>query len=228
VDHPQPVVFVLRETLLSRKPDPLAAFAMALATLLVVLISTASRVDFAGVDSWMRASREAVFVHHQYWRAWTSLFVHGDAKHLLSNVFLFFILGSFLTGYFGICRVLLWALVFGGFINLLVLPSLPLEVDLIGLSGVVFWMGGAWLILYFLIDRKRSLVQRSLRVMGIGLALFMPAEAFDPSISYESHLVGFLLGILAGLLYFSFERKKLRGAEVYEIVRTEDENSPDF
>lgn len=74
---------VLRETLLSQKPDPKAPMAMALATLGVVLLSILSWTQYADADVWMRASREAVFGRHEYWRAWTSLFVHGDAKHLL-------------------------------------------------------------------------------------------------------------------------------------------------
>lgn len=204
------------ETLLSRKPNPRAPVAMALVTLGVVLLSILSWSQYAGADVWMRASRETVFGRHEYWRAWTTLFVHGDGKHLLSNSFLFFILGTFLTGYFGITRVLLSAVFFGGLTNLFVLSSLGMKVSLIGLSGVVFWMGGAWLILYFLIDRKRSLLNRFLRAMGVGLMLFMPAEAFDPSISYESHFVGFILGIIAGLLYFMIYKRTLREAEVYE------------
>ncbi|MBS1972568.1 MAG: rhomboid family intramembrane serine protease [Bdellovibrionales bacterium] len=219
---------VLRETLLSRKPNPLAPVAMAMATLVVVLLSIAAWTDFAGAEEWMRASRDAVFSKHQYWKAWTTLFVHGDGKHLLSNSFLFFILGTFLTGYFGITRVLLSALIFGGLTNLYVLQGMPAEVHLIGLSGVVFWMGGAWLILYFMIDRKRTLMHRFLRAMGVGLLLFMPAEAFDASISYESHFVGFILGIIAGLLYFYFNKKSLREAEIYEAAPIEDESAAVF
>ncbi len=220
--------YVLRETLLSRKPNPLAPVAMAFTTLIVVLLSIAAWTNFAGAEEWMSASREAVFSKHQYWKAWTSLFVHGDGKHLLSNSFLFFILGTFLTGYFGIARVLVAAFAFGGIINLYVLHGMPMEVRLIGLSGVVFWMGGAWLILYFMIDRKRTLMHRFLRAMGVGLLLFMPAEAFDPSISYKSHFVGFVLGVSAGLLHFYFNKKSLREAESYEAAPIEDESAAIF
>lgn len=216
---------ILRETLLSRKPHPLAAVAMAATTLFVVLLSIVAWVDLAGAESWMRASRETVFGGHQYWKAWTTLFVHGDGKHLLSNSFLFFVLGTFLVGYFGIVRVLLSALFFGGLTNLIVLQAMPAQTFLIGLSGVVFWMGGAWLILYFLIDRKRTLMHRFLRAMGVGLVLFMPAEAFDPSISYKSHFVGFVLGIIAGLLYFWMNKRALREAEIYEPAPLDDDGA---
>jgi rhomboid protease GluP len=195
---------------------------MAIATLVVVLLSIVSWTNFAGAGSWMAASREEVFSRNEYWRAWTTLFVHGDGKHLLSNAFLFFILGTFLTGYFGIILVLSSAFLMGGLTNLIVLAAMPLETHLVGLSGVVFWMGGAWLILYFLIERRRRLVQRFLRAAGVALALFMPAEAFDPSISYKSHFVGFSLGIIAGVLYFSVARKALYHAEVRDAVSEDD------
>lgn len=201
---------------------------MALATLVVVALSIVAWNDWGGAEDLMSASREAVFRHHEYWRAWSTLFVHGDAKHLLSNIFLFFVLGALLTGYFGISLVLGAALLSGGITNLLVLSLMPLKTRLIGLSGVVFWMGGAWLVLYFLIDRKRSRMQRFLRSLGVALAIFMPAEAFDPSVSYKSHLVGFVLGIIAGFVYFSFEKKTLRDAEVREAVFDEDDNTAVF
>lgn len=214
---------VLRRTWLSQKPEPLAAVAMAISTLMVVILSLVAWADVFAASSWMQASRQQVFVQHEFWRAWSTLFVHGDAKHLLGNTFLFFILGTFLAGYFGIFRVLLSALFFGGITNLVVLSRMPLQTSLIGLSGVVFWMGGAWLVLYFLLERQRTVVQRLLRTLGVTLMLFMPAEAFEPTTSYSSHLIGFVLGGAAGLFYFSVAKKSLRAAEVYEELREAEE-----
>jgi rhomboid protease GluP len=220
-------VDIIRRTLLSKRPDPLGSFAMAVATVVVTVLSIMSWQNWLGAEAWMPASKNDVFALHEYWRAWTTLFVHGDGKHLLSNLFLFFILGSFLTGYFGIFLVLGAALFMGGLTNLFVLTLMPPTTYLIGLSGVVFWMGGAWLILYFLIDRQRSLLQRFLRAMGVALVIFMPAETFDPSISYKSHFVGFALGVLAGILYFAVYKKSLRAEEVHEIIIEENENGLD-
>lgn len=225
MENPQSRTFVLRETLLSQRPDPLAAVAMALASFVVTVLSLLAWKDVIGAASWMPASRGTVWGGQEYWRAWTTLLVHGDAKHLLSNIFLFFILGTFLSGYFGISLVLGAAFFAGGVVNLVVLADMPVQTQLIGLSGVVFWMGGAWLALYCFIDRKRSRTQRGIRALGVTLALFMPAEAFDPSVSYRSHLVGFLLGVAAGILYFAVFKKSVRSAEVWEAVPEEDETS---
>lgn len=174
--------------------------------------------DILGAKAWMPASPEQVFNQGQYWRAWTTLFAHADLGHLLSNAFLFFILGIFLLSYFGFLVIPLNALLFGGITNLIVLKAMPLQNTLIGASGVVFWMGGAWLTLFFLIDRRRSLTQRTLRSVGVAIMLFVPSEAFDPNISYKAHFVGFVLGVVWALPYFYINHDKFRSAEVQEWI----------
>jgi rhomboid protease GluP len=214
----------IRDTWLSRRPHPLAALNMAVFLFLMVLLSGAYWSDFASAQSWMAATKSQVFGGHEYWRAWTTLFVHGDGRHLISNSFFFFVLGSLLSAYFGILLVPAMAILFGGLTNLVVLSSMPEDVKLIGASGMVFWMGSAWLTLYLLLDRRRTLLQRSLRAFGVALVLFMPAEAFDPTISYQAHLVGFLLGIAWALIYFVIRHQVLRSAEVYEPEFDEPED----
>jgi len=209
---------VIRQTWLSQKPHTEALLITLLATFFVVLLSAVSFENLWGLRDLMTASQEKTFELKQWGRLWTTLFVHADAKHLLSNSFLFFILGYFLSGYFGFFVFPAVALLFGGLTNWIVLSGMPSTVSLVGISGVVFWMGGAWLTLYLLLDRQRKLYQRVLRAMGVGLVLFFPAEAFDPQISYKSHWVGFLLGILWGLVYFFWNRRKFRQSEVAETV----------
>src|SRR6266404_6300352 len=92
---------VIRENWLTRKIDSRAAVIAAFLTLALLFGGLVYWSDKWNADSWMAASRLAVYGNHEWWRAWTTLFVHADAKHLLSNSLLFFILGSFLFGYFG-------------------------------------------------------------------------------------------------------------------------------
>lgn len=213
----------VRETWLSRKPHPLAALTMAVFLLAMVLLSGSYWENYLNAQSWMAATKHQVFTDHEYWRAFTTLFVHGDGKHLVSNSFLFFILGSLLAAYFGVLLVPVTAVLFGGLTNFWVLAGMPENVQLIGASGMVFWMGGAWLTLYLILDRRRTWVQRLMRALGVALVLFMPAEAFDPTISYQSHLMGFVLGVGGAFVYFLVLRKPLRSAEVYELEAVEEE-----
>lgn len=219
---------VIRENWLTRKIDSMAAIITAFATVALLVGSLMYWGDSWSAASWMSATRAQVFEQHQLWRAWTTLLVHADPRHLASNSLLFFIVGIFLTGYFGALVFPLAAFVMGGLTNLIVLHGMPAENQLIGVSGVVFWMGGFWLVLYFMIDRRRTIWQRALRSLGVALVLFMPAEAFDPSISYMSHLIGFVSGLGSGLIYYGVRRKQFAAAEVKETVieNAEEEHAP--
>jgi rhomboid protease GluP len=217
---------IVRENWLTRKIDSSAALTATVITLALVLGALIYWGDVWRAEQWMAASREQVFGAHQWWRAWTTLLVHADPRHLLSNSLLFFILGVFIYGYFGFLIFPVLAFFVGGITNLIVLWRMPPAAELIGVSGVVFWMGSFWLTLYFIIDRRKSLVQRALRASGVGLVLFFPAEAFDPSISYECHLIGFFLGIPCALIFYWLNRQSIRAAEIHETI-VDDESIPD-
>ena len=199
-----------------------------LATLILVLVSLClefgwgiSKTDFA-------ASGESVFGRHEYWRLWTTIFAHGDLGHLLSNTYLFFILGFFLYGYFGWALFPAAALIGGTLANWIVLPTYDPKVTLVGASGVVYWMGGAWLSLYFLLSRQKNWMHRLVRTLGVAILLFMPAESFEPSISYRTHLAGFAVGTFSGLLQYATNYRTYQAAEVYETVVDRIENDPQY
>lgn len=214
---------MIRATWLSQKPHADAVLIVLSSTLVLVLCGLLGFENAWGLRDLWTASPEQVFNLRQWSRLWTTLFIHADMKHLLSNSFLFIILGYFLSGYFGFLVFPLLAVFFGGVTNGIVLAGMPATTSLVGISGVVFWMGGAWLTLYLCLDRRLALGPRILRSVGVGLALFFPAQAFDPQISYRAHLYGFLLGILWGAIYFFWNRRKFRQFEVTEIVQEEAE-----
>lgn len=216
----------VRETWLSRKPSPLAGFISALTVLILVIGAVMNWQGFLHADQWMAASNEAVFQGKQVWRLWTTLFAHGDTGHLMNNLLLFFVLGYLLVGYFGSWVFPVAAMFFGGITNYFVLMGYAPEIKLIGASGVVYWMGGAWLTLYFMLDKKRSYTQRTLRSVGVALSVFMPTSAFDPQVSYSAHLVGFILGVVFGFAYYFIRHDEFEKALVYEyVVEEEDEVS---
>ncbi len=209
---------VVHSTWLSQKPARWAFVISASVALIIALFSWIYWQDLGLASQWMPATQNSVWNQHLFWQAWTALFAHADFKHLLSNMFLFFIFGSFLNGYFGLWMFPFMAFVFGGITNLLVLRGMQPETQLLGASGVVFWMGGAWLSLYFLLDEKRSYYQRGLRALGVAILLFFPAEAFDPHISYSSHFWGFILGLVFGISFYYYHRAKFRSHVVSELV----------
>lgn len=212
------VYTVVRQTWLSRKPNSSAQLVTTISLLFLILASVAQWRDLLGWGSLWPASAQSVFEWGQYWRLWTTVLTHADMGHLVANSLLFYILGYFLYGYFGGFVFPLSAFAMGGLTNALVLSTYPSETQLIGASGVVSWMGGVWLILYLFLNTQISWMQRSLRAIGVALVLFAPSEAFDPKISYRTHLVGFALGLIFGLFYYLYRRHEFKSAEVIETI----------
>ncbi len=221
-EQPRPIDQIMRQNWLTGKPNSLSAILVALCTLTLIFTSQFYWSNWMSAQDWMPATGELVFQKSQYWRAWTTVFVHGDFKHLLSNSFFFFIFGFFIHGYFGLWAFPIFAVLFGGAINLIVLSMMSPSTQLIGASGVVFWMGGFWIILSFLIDRRRGMMHRLLKTIGISLVLFFPSEAFNPAISYKAHFAGFILGVLSGLLTYFIFKKIFVSKDLFEIIIEDD------
>lgn len=214
----QEVYEVVRETWLTKKPAAGARLWTMASTFVLAVGSLIYLSDFQGWAGLMEASYEAVYIRHEWWRAWTTLFAHGDLGHFASNLLLFVILGFFLNGYFGWRMFPLGALFWGGLITLTVLPTYQPEMTVIGASGVVYWMGGAWLVLYYFLSRQKTRTERWMRTLGVAILVFMPAQTFEPNISYRTHLIGFVLGICAGAIHFLRHRKRFLAAEVRETI----------
>ena len=212
---------IVRETWLTRKPSSESAWVAVVATLALALGSL-SAWTWTSVSDWARASAHSVFTSHQYWRLWTTIFVHSDLNHLLSNSFLFFILAFFLFGHFGSLVFPVAALFLGGIANAFSLMTYKPEIELVGASGVVYWMGGAWLVLYFFLSRQKNTFHRAMRTFGVALLLFAPADTFQPNVSHRTHLSGFLIGVLFGVLYYWFNRHLFKSAEVVETIIDDD------
>lgn len=219
------LITVVKETWLTRNPNP-NAWIMTLFMALVLLVTSVSVfTEQYNLQNWLPVSAQDIFQKKEYWRLWTALFVHGDLGHLLSNSFLFFPLAYLLSSYFSLLLFPLLAILVGGFINLIVITTLPETTSLVGISGVVYWMASAWLTLYVLIDRRHSLKRRFAAAVML-TALLLAPESYKPDVSYLSHLLGYIFGIVSSLIYFAFEKNKFRSAEVVEIQIEEDPNAP--
>jgi rhomboid protease GluP len=87
---------------------------------------------------------------------------------------------------------------------------------LIGVSGVVYWMGAAWITLALLVDRRGKLSTRLMKALGVAMLLFLP-ETYRPEVSYLTHLLGFLAGVASALIYYAIGRRRFRQAEKYDF-----------
>lgn len=179
----------------------------------VILVYGASFL-FLEKDLSLEASGLLVFQQHEWWRAWSALFVHSDLAHLLSNTPWLVVFMFLLHGVFGPVPVLL-AFFVTGLGNFAVLASMPTQVSLVGASGVVHFVGAMWVTLHVLTDHREGLRARFGSALFLMLMLFIPGD-YRPNISYMGHALGFILGVITGLIYYRWNREQFKALEVYE------------
>jgi len=135
----------------------------------------------------------------EIWRLFTSMFLHGDALHLFSNMVSLLIFGAYVelnySKYQFIIIYIISGLV-GSFFSMLLLP--PYTASL-GASGAIFGLiGAAFSIL---------IVQRDIPLIFLGLiyVFYFVFSSFSPNVNYLAHIFGLLAGLIIG--YF-FKRNK--------------------
>jgi rhomboid protease GluP len=171
---------------------------------------------------WMSATFDLVFNKHEWWRAWTAILAHGNLGHIGGNFFLFFPFSYYLIAYFGYFFFPVFGFFTGGILNLIVLQMMPSCECMIGVSGVVNWMGGAWVILAWLIDRRESHSKRILKAVIVTMILFV-SDSFKPEVGYLGHSLGYLLGILNGIIFYYIFKRRIEAEIVLEHMPDNDD-----
>lgn len=208
--------FILTQTFLSKQKNALGKV-IAFSFCALCIISSLIYWSFYGHGSReLVAYPNAVFELGEYWRLFTSLFLHANIEHLLSNMLMLFILTYFVVSFYGAIITLLFALTFGAITNIVVLTSFTTQTSIVGISGVIYYLWGFWLILYLLIDIKVSITQRLLNILAIFFILLIPTS-YSPSTSYLAHYTGLLFGVMSGLIYYPFIKERVKKEQKYEI-----------
>lgn len=208
---------VIKENWLTRSPSDLAYISTLMFGVLLGLVGYMYLGGYWGIAPWMAASGQKIFQGGEYWRLWTALFAHADTAHLLGNLSLLLPLAFMLTGHFGFYVFPFLGILVGGLINYIVIQTMPPEVNLIGISGVVYWMGATWLTLFLIIDRRKTIRRRFALAAFLTVVLFIP-ETYKPEISYMSHFIGYVFGGVTGVLIYVLRRNEIEAAEVKEFI----------
>jgi rhomboid protease GluP len=193
-----------------------------------------------GADEYFAANKFLVFEKHEHWRLFTSLFVHSDLKHFLSNAYMMFFLSYLNYSYFGPWLFPILSIFFAALVNLISLYTYPETVFLVGASGWVYLLGGSWLSLFILIDKSSSYFLRIFKSIAVALIIFFP-QSYLPEVSYRAHAIGFVTGILTGIIFYIFRKNEIASHELWEddsddeflddppdVEITEEDDSPTF
>lgn len=205
----------LEEHPLSRAIDPAHAL---WAFLLLLVCSVLSFWSWEpGNANRLSASSELVFGQHEYFRLFLSPFLHADIVHLLANAGLFFVFGVLLRNYFGRMTFPFLSLIGAWATEALALLTYDPNVRLIGASGMVYFMAGLWIILFFRYADYLSILHRLMRSAAFILVVLLPSQ-IEANVSYRSHAIGFALGAFLGWLALPWtkpipmtDEEKMRG-----------------
>lgn len=208
---------VLIKNWLTQRPPYSGLLTTLLMTLILFLAGLLYIHEWPFFREHMSASYNSVFEGKEYWRLWSTLWAHGDEEHLLNNALLFIPLTYLLSSYYGSWLFPFWGLVCGGLINAVVLQTMPPAIHLIGMSGVVYWMAGAWMSLYFFIDRRRGPRFRFTVVVSL-LAMVLMPQNYMPQVSYMAHFVGYVFGAVAGALWYKTHKMSFLQSEIYDEI----------
>ncbi len=204
-DYPEPPK--LMATLLHRPPDAWA-FRLALLLCLIAGVFTFFAQGRGPEGADVFAAELSKIQSGEVWRAWTSILLHADFAHWLANSLGLMFFSGMLISYYGLPTYALLLLVAGPFVQYLTLFTYRNPVHLMGASGVVYLFGAVWLTLYVFTERGKRVFSRILRAAGISLVVLAPSE-FKPAVSYEAHLLGFLVGIPLGIVIYLLQRRSI-------------------
>jgi rhomboid protease GluP len=145
----------------------------------------------------------AVVSKGEFWRLFTALFLHYNLLHIAFNLFALYVLGPPLERVIGAVRFAACYLIAGigstGGVVLLTLLKIIRPAELVGASGCVMGIVGAWA--GFLV-RHRHVWQAKQRLLNI-LLIIVIQVLFDistPQVSTSAHLCGLVTGFVIGLL----------------------------
>jgi membrane associated rhomboid family serine protease len=143
----------------------------------------------------------SVIIDHEYWRLFTSMFIHAGLVHMLMNVLCLAVAGPLLErllGHVGFAALYVLSGLGGSIVSVW---SQPLMTG-VGASGAVFGVFGG--LLGFLAIRHREVpfsILKPMRASAIGFVAFnLILSAVVPGISMAAHVGGLVTGFLCGLL----------------------------
>jgi membrane associated rhomboid family serine protease len=140
------------------------------------------------------------------WTLVTSMFIHASIWHILANMITFYFFGSYLNRLLGAVKFLIVYFaggILGGIVFLLLPPSEAAVA--VGASGAIFALGG---VLAVMRPRLRVLVFPIPAPLPLWIAILgiFVIFSFLPSVAWQAHLGGLVLGLVAGYIFRRRER----------------------
>lgn len=153
------------------------------------------------------ANTKPLTIYGDYWRLFTSIFLHGSLYHLATNMLALFTVGLLLERVVGNLRMGLIFIITG--IAASAVSVLWNDVNTgVGASGAIFGMFGVYIILLTtnIMDKQSRMI---ILIFLIAYVAYSILSGLGPGIDVGAHLGGLVSGLMLGLaLRPSFIRKQ--------------------
>lgn len=149
----------------------------------------------------------------EWWRLITSMFLHADWMHLLSNMIFLYMLGRSLSLYYG--NLHMWLIYFFGGLSGNVLGLLFSTARSLGASGAIMGLGGA--LLYRMTLGKNAATFRhagNFTWLALTVGFNLVYGLFTPGIDNYGHFGGFIGGFIAALIIGKIAERKQAAADI--------------
>ncbi|SFV52959.1 FIG056164: rhomboid family serine protease [hydrothermal vent metagenome] len=184
--------------------------------LLVFMLSTLgvswqnSIFEFSAIQGY------AVIIQGEFYRLFTSMFVHNDIIHISMNMLSLYMVGRIVERLFSSWAYL--ALYFiSGFFGSFAYMSMTLYDGAVGASGAIFGIFGA--LAGFVLVHRRTMQQQFMQFMrdfGIILVINFFIGVIFPNIAMSAHIGGLVAGVIGGFII----AKNVNNLWIYIVIST--------
>jgi rhomboid protease GluP len=128
----------------------------------------------------------------EYWRLFTSLFLHLHFGHMIINSLSLILFGPALEKMLGTCKFIIVYIWSGVFANVATLFLLPPLYSHLGASSAIFGLFGVYS--YLIVIHKNIIDRRNTQIIITSLCMGVVMTVMNPNINIIAHTFGFLGG----------------------------------
>lgn len=147
-----------------------------------------------------------LLVQTEWYRLFTSMFLHFGIRHLLNNMLLLYVLGDYLEKYLGRVKFLLLYVIAGVGANIVSGIVCLWQNDVVvsaGASGAVFGILGG--LLWVILRNKGRVENLTIKKMTVMAVLSLYYGFVSEGVDNVAHVTGLILGFVLAMLFY---RKK--------------------
>lgn len=165
------------------------------------------------------ANNRGLVLNGEVWRLIVAAFLHGNAIHLLVNMYSLYIIGSQVETYLGKWRYIVIYLLSAIMGNILSIVFSSNSIS-IGASGAIFGLMGSLLYFgyHYRLYLSNTLTSQIIPVILINLFLGFSMSGIDNAAHIGGLIGGYLATMIVGIKYKSTKRETINGIIVYLLL----------